>query len=77
MAMRFASVAEVKNQFSAYLARARKEGRPIVVTQHGKPCAVIQPLAEGDLEALGWGRLMQERLQDAWAGEDDVLYDYL
>ena len=75
--MRFASVAEVKNQLSAYLARARKDKRPIVVTHHGKPYALIQPISEGDLEALGWGRLAAKRLQEAWEGEEDALYDYL
>jgi prevent-host-death family protein len=75
--MRFASVAEVKNQLSAYLARAKKDKRPIIVTHHGKPYALIQPISEGDLEALGWGRLAEKRLQDAWEGEDDALYDYL
>jgi prevent-host-death family protein len=35
--MRFASVAEVKNGLSAYLARARKRHEPIVVTHYGKP----------------------------------------
>lgn len=64
--MRFASVAEVKNQLSAYLAQAKKDRRPIVVTHHGKPYALIQPISERDLEALGWGRLAQSRLQQAW-----------
>lgn len=75
--MRFASVAEVKNQLSAYLAQARKDKKPIVVTHHGKPYALIQPISEGDLEALGWGGLAERRLQEAWEGEDDALYDYL
>ena len=39
--MRFASVAEVKNQLSAYLAQARKDKKPIIVTHHGKPYALI------------------------------------
>ncbi|HSB67799.1 MAG TPA: type II toxin-antitoxin system Phd/YefM family antitoxin [Candidatus Methylomirabilis sp.] len=75
--MRFASVAEVKNQLSAYLAQAKKDKRPIIVTHHGKPYALIQPISEADLEALGWERLAHTRLQQAWEGEDDALYDYL
>ena len=43
--MRFASVAEVKDGLSEYLARARKKNEPIVVTHHGKPYALIQPSA--------------------------------
>src|SRR5437899_5610219 len=75
--MRFASVAEVKNNLSAYLNRARSRNEPIVVTHHGKPYALIQPLSEKDLEALSWGRLAEQRLREAWDGEDDALYDYL
>ena len=75
--MRFASVAEIKNQLSAYLAQARKKKEPIVVTHHGKPYALIQPISERDLEELGWAQLAQDRLRSAWEGEDDALYDYL
>jgi prevent-host-death family protein len=75
--MRFASVAEVKNGLSGYLARARKKNEPIVVTHHGKPYALIQPLAEGDLEELEWRQLARKRLARAWEGEEDALYDYL
>ena len=75
--MRFASVAEVKNNLSAYLNRARSRNEPIIVTHHGKPYALIQPLSEKDLESLSWGRLAEQRLREAWDGEDDALYDYL
>jgi len=75
--MRYASVAEVKNQLSRYLARARRKREPIIVTRHGKPYALIQALTERDLEELGWDRLTERRLQQAWEGEDDALYDYL
>ena len=75
--MRFASEAEVKNGLSAYLARARRKNEPIVVTHHGKPYALIQPLAEGDLEELEWRQLARKRLARAWEGEEDALYDYL
>jgi prevent-host-death family protein len=75
--MRFASVAEVKNHLSQHLARARRTNEPIVVTHHGKPYALIQPLREGDLEELAWRELAHKRLAQAWAGEEDALYDYL
>lgn len=75
--MRFASVADVKDHLSAYLARARRRKEPIVVTNHGKPYALIQPITERDLEGLGWERLAEDRLRRAWEGEDDALYDYL
>jgi prevent-host-death family protein len=75
--MRFASVAEVKNGLSAYLARASKRKEPLVVTRHGKPYALIQPITEQDLEHLEWKGLGSRRLSEAWEGEDDALYDYL
>lgn len=75
--MRYASVAEVKNQLSAYLARARKTKEPIIVTHYGKPYALIQPISERDLEDLGWKQLGEARLREVWEGEDDALYGYL
>ena len=69
--MRFASVAEIKSQLSEYLARARKESEPIVVTDHGKPCAIIQPLHDDDLEELEWKHLAAKKLARAWEGEED------
>jgi prevent-host-death family protein len=75
--MRFASVADVKNGLSAYLARARRKKEPIVVTRHGKPYALIRPITEQDLEGLEWKGLSEGRLGKAWEGEDDSLYDYL
>jgi prevent-host-death family protein len=75
--MRVASVAEITKQLPRYLAEAKKRKEPIVVTQRGKPYALIQPLTAGDLEQVGWQRLAAERLRAAWDGEDDALYDYL
>ncbi len=75
--MRFASVAEVKDRLSEYLARAKKKGEPIIVTHHGKPYALIPPLSEKDLEELAWRQLARRRLADAWERDEDALYDYL
>jgi prevent-host-death family protein len=75
--VRFASIAEVKDRLSEYLARARKKNEPIVVTRHGKPFALIQPISERDLEDLEWRSLARRRLVKAWEGEEDSLYDYL
>ena len=75
--MRIATIAELKNHLSRHLARARKRREPIIVTNHGKPYALIQPLSERDLEMLDWKRLAEDRLRQAWAGEDDALYDDL
>jgi len=67
--MRYASVAEVKNRLSSFLARAKRTKEPIVVTHYGKPYALIQPLSERDLEDLGWKRLGEARLREAWGGK--------
>jgi prevent-host-death family protein len=75
--MRFARVAEVKPQLSSYLARARKMKEPIIVTRHGKPHALIQPLSEQDSEELEWTALAKKRLRRSWQGDDDALYDHL
>ena len=75
--MKFASVAEVKNRLTQFLAEARKKKEPIVVTHHGKPYALIQPITERDLESLGWEKLSADQFRQAWEGEDDALYDYL
>jgi prevent-host-death family protein len=75
--MRFASVAEVKNGLSKFLALARKKNEPIVITHHGKPYALIQPLREEDLQELEWQALARKKLARAWEGEEDALYDYL
>lgn len=75
--MRFASVAEIKDGLSEYLARAKKKDEPIVVTHYGKPYALIQPLEESDLEELAWKQLARKKLASAWEGDDDALYDYL
>ena len=75
--MRFASVAEIKDGLSQYLARARKRKEPIVVTHHGKPYALIQPLEEEDVEELEWKLVARRMLARAWEGEEDALYDYL
>jgi prevent-host-death family protein len=75
--VRFASVAEVKNGLSSYLERARRRKEPVIITRHGKPYALIQPITEQDLERLEWKELAGRRLDKAWEGEDDALYDYL
>ena len=75
--MQFATVAEAKNRLSEYLARARRRNEAIVITHHGKPYALIQPLSERDLDDLDWQRLTARRLATAWEDEPDALYSYL
>lgn len=55
---------------SEYLARARKKNEPIVITHHGKPYALIQPLSEQDSEELEWKELAKKRLGRAWQGNE-------
>ena len=65
------------NVFASTTAVGADSGEPIVVTHHGKPYALIQPLSEQDLEELEWKGLAKRRLARAWKGEGDGLYDYL
>jgi prevent-host-death family protein len=60
--MTFASVAQVKDGVSRYLARAKKTREPIVVTHHGRPYALIQPLGGTDLDELAWRALARRKL---------------
>ncbi|OGK90185.1 MAG: hypothetical protein A2X51_00570 [Candidatus Rokubacteria bacterium GWC2_70_24] len=66
-------MADVKNQLSEYLARARKKKEAIIVTHHGKPYALIQPLSEQDLEELeltGEKKIIKRTL--AMVSQDDL-----
>ncbi len=75
--MKFASVAEVKNHLSQFLGEAHKKKEAILITNHGRPYAILQPLTTGDLEKLEWNRMAEASLHRAWEGEDDDLYAYL
>ena len=75
--MRCATVAEAKNKLSEYLAKARKRKEPILITHHGKPYALIQPLSEEDRDDWDWHQVTRKRLASAWEHEPDALYDYL
>ena len=44
--MKIAPLAEVKDQFSAYVEAAKES--PIVVTKNGKPVALLTPILEDD-----------------------------
>lgn len=46
--MKTASVREVKSRLSHYIKEAEKED--IIVTSHGKPCAVLRGLSGEELE---------------------------
>ena len=47
--MRFATVAQLKNQTSE-LIRSAQDGETVVITKHGKPEAVMVRIREEDLE---------------------------
>lgn len=75
--MKFATVAETRNGLSKYLEQARRKHEAILITKHGKPYALIQPVDEDDMEDRFWRRMSEESLRRAWEGEEDRLYDYL
>jgi len=45
-----AAVRDLKTHLSAYLRRV-KEGEQVIITDHGEPCAVLQPFPGGNQEA--------------------------
>lgn len=44
--MEMLQIREAKASFSALVAAAEK-GRPTLVSRHGKPCAMVVPVADG------------------------------
>jgi prevent-host-death family protein len=44
--MEILQIREAKASFSALVAAAEK-GRPTLVSRHGKPCAMVVPVADG------------------------------
>jgi prevent-host-death family protein len=45
--MRVAPVSDIKTQFSSFLRRSRQEG-PVVITENGKPVAVLLAVTDED-----------------------------
>lgn len=52
--MKMVSTAELKTHANRLLRWVEAGKRPVVITKHGKPCAVIEPCGEEDLEALAF-----------------------
>ena len=74
--MRFASVAEIKETLTKHLARAKRRNEPIVITHHGKPYALVQPVEERDLAELEWMLRTRKQHGRAWECEATALYDF-
>ncbi len=66
-------IKELKNRLTEYLRRT-KQGDEVVVTERGKPIAVIQPIASAErlqsldaklakMAALGWVSLPSKKLR--------------
>ncbi len=52
--MKMVSTAELKAHANRLLSLVRNGTKPVVITRHGKPCAVLEPCTEDDLEALAF-----------------------
>jgi prevent-host-death family protein len=52
--MKMASTAELKAHANQLLSLVRNRNKPVVITRHGKPCAVLEPCTEDDLEGLAF-----------------------
>ncbi len=80
--MRMVTTAELKTHANQLLGQVTAQKRPIVITRHGKPCAVIEPFAEGDIEDLAfeYGREVQKMaktsVRDMKAGRYTTMKDF-
>ncbi|MBI4248539.1 MAG: type II toxin-antitoxin system Phd/YefM family antitoxin [Elusimicrobia bacterium] len=52
--MKMVSTAELKTHANRLLKFVENGKKPVVITRHGKPCAVLQPCTEEDLDALAF-----------------------
>jgi prevent-host-death family protein len=70
--MRMATTREMKAKLNEYLKLARDE--VVVITRHGKPAAVLEPITEDDLEEIlyetsdGFRRLIEARRKSVSRG---------
>ncbi|MBI4700397.1 MAG: type II toxin-antitoxin system prevent-host-death family antitoxin [Deltaproteobacteria bacterium] len=80
--MRVANTVELKNKTNEILREVGK-GRPVIITNRGKPAAAITPLGEDDLEdfILEHSAAIRRRIaraeEDIRAGRTVSLEDYL
>lgn len=61
-----AAVRDLKTHLSAYLRRV-KDGEQVIVTDHGEPCAVIQPFPPVGPEAQA--RILSNNPNITWNGK--------
>ena len=72
--MKMVSTAELKADANRLLSLVRHSNKPVVITRHGKPCAVIEPCTEDDIEGLSFQygpevlRMAKESAKDIEAG---------
>lgn len=52
--MKMVTTAELKTHANRLLGLIRSQSRPVIITRHGKPCAVLEPCTEDDLEGLAF-----------------------
>ncbi|MBI4051635.1 MAG: type II toxin-antitoxin system Phd/YefM family antitoxin [Elusimicrobia bacterium] len=52
--MKMVSTAELKAHTNKLLVLVQNGKKPVVITRHGKPCAVLEPCGEEDLDGLAF-----------------------
>ena len=65
-----APVRDLKTHLSAYLRRV-KDGEQLIITDHGEPCAIIQPFPPRNEEAQV--RMLMGNPNISWNGKSLVL----
>lgn len=61
---RVVTARELAHGTSRILRELQEAGRPALVTKHGRYIAVIQPLADAEVEAISLRSLAREGLED-------------
>lgn len=73
--MKMVSTAELKTHANRLLKFVENGKKPVVITRHGRPCAVLEPCTEGDLDGLAFEygpkvlRMARESAADMKAGK--------
>jgi prevent-host-death family protein len=72
--MKMATTAQLKAHANELLTMVRNQSKPVIITRHGKPCAVLEPCTEDDLEGIAFEygpavmKMARESARDMAAG---------
>ena len=65
-------LSEFRSNLAGYITQTRETGRPIIVTQNGKPTSVLVSIVDWEPVSVGWedeNRIVGQVLEDLRIGE--------